>query len=209
MSERHIDVIERHWKAGSILSTSKKAKSANPKTGRSFLTITAEAMLRDGSDTAYRQFVQDCLAFSARLNSVRDGYARIMGVTGAQYMIMISIAHLGKKGDVSVSDIASHLHQSNSFVTNETNKLVKEGLVEKQKDEIDRRRTKLFITPEGWQRFEQLSSIQPEVNNIHFGCLTAETFDQIRTIMPQLITSTDRALSLLRHRIDEVEADRK
>ena len=193
----------------SNLPSSEDSKAKHQKSGRSFLTITADAMLRDGSDSAYRQFVQDCLAFSARLLSVRDGYARIMGVTGAQYMIMISIAHLGKKGDVSVSDIASHLHQSNSFVTNETNKLVKEGLVEKQKDEIDRRRTKLFVTPEGWQRFEQLSSIQPEVNNIHFGCLTSKTFDQIREIMPQLITSTDRALSLLRHRIDEVEADQK
>lgn len=186
---------------------SRERNSVEHKSERSFLTITSEAMLRDGSDFAYRQFVQDCIAFSARLLTVRDGYARVMGVSGPQYMIMISVAHLGKKGDVTISEIAKHLHQSSSFVTNETNKLVRENLVEKQKDEIDRRRTNLAITSEGWQRFDRLSTIQPEVNNVHFNCLTSETFDQIRNIMPQLITSTERALSLLTHRISELETD--
>lgn len=202
--ERH-ETHKQHTKAEQILPISKKTQSEQQTSGRSFLTITSDEMLRDGSDNAYRQFVQDCLAFSARLLAVRDGYAKIMGVSGPQYMIMISVAHLGKKVDVTISDIAEHLHQSSSFVTNETNKLVKENLVRKDKDDIDRRRTFLTITQEGWQRFDQLSTIQPEVNNIHFGCLTTETFDQIRTIMPQLITSTDRALSLLRHRISELQ----
>lgn len=73
-------------------------------------------------------------------------------------------------------------------------------------DEVDRRRTILEITPEGWQRFDRLSKIQPEVNNIHFECLTSEKFDQMRETMPQLVKSTDRALSLLRHRISELES---
>ena len=103
--------------------------------------------------------------------------------------------------------LAYHLTLSSSFVTNEINKLVSEDLIEKRKDESDRRRTNLPITAEGWQRFDKLSAIQPEVNNVHFGSLTSETFDQIRTIMPQLVSSTDSALSLLRHRIAETGSD--
>ena len=56
------------------------------------------AALWDEVDFVRDQFVYDCIAFSARLLAIRDGYAKVMGVSGPQYMIMISVAILGPAG---------------------------------------------------------------------------------------------------------------
>ena len=88
------------------------------------LTVNASQLLVDGSDLEFRQFVHDALAFSSRLQAVRDGFARLLGLTGIQYTILISIYHLEFEQRVGINTIAAHLHLSGTFVTTETNKLV-------------------------------------------------------------------------------------
>ena len=162
-------------------------------------TVSREELLVDGSDVAFRQFVHDSLGLAVRLLAVRDGFAKFLGVSGPQYTVLISVAHLAERGPVTVSDIAKHLHLSGSFVTTESNKLAKLGLLSKLPDPEDRRRVLLDVTDEGDRRLRELAEIQAEVNDVHFGSLTAKTFDQARTIMPELLESTDQALSLLDH----------
>jgi DNA-binding MarR family transcriptional regulator len=162
-------------------------------------TVNRDELLVAGSDFEFRQFVHDSLGFSARLLAVRDGFAKLLGISGPQYTILISVAHLAERGPVTVSGIANHLHLSGSFVTTESNKLAKLGLVSKVTDEDDRRRVLLEVTEAGNQRLHELGEIQAQVNDVHFGCLTRETFDQVRAIMPELVESTDKALSLLDH----------
>lgn len=169
------------------------------KARRAPLTVSRPELLQDGSDDAFRGLVHDSLAFAARLQAVRDGYARLVGVTGPQYTILISIARLSKHEDVSVSSVADHLRLSGSFVTNEVGKLVAAGLVAKAPDPVDRRRVMLEITEAGWARFDRLSAIQAQVNDVHFGCLSRDDFRELRRMMADLVVSTDQALSLLNH----------
>lgn len=165
--------------------------------GTAHLTVTRPELLMDGSDTEFRKLVHDSLAFAARLVAIRDGYGSIMGITGPQYTILISIAHLNRSGDVSVSSVAEHLHLSGSFVTNEIGKLIRLGLVEKTQDANDRRRVLLTVSPRGWERFQELAAIQSRVNDVHFSCLSREDFVQLRRIMSELVDCTDQALMLL------------
>jgi DNA-binding MarR family transcriptional regulator len=162
-------------------------------------TVSRDELLIDGSDFEFRQFVHDSLGFAARLIAVRDGYAKVIGLSGPQYTILISIAHLAARGPVTVSAVANHLYLSGSFVTTETNKLVRSGLVTKSTDPADRRRVLLAPTSEGARRLRALAKIQVQVNDVHFGRLTKKTFDQLRVLMPQLLEPTEQALSLLDH----------
>ena len=100
---------------------------------------------------------------------------------------------------MTVSAVANHLYLSGSFVTTETNKLVRSGLVTKSTDPDDRRRVLLAPTLEGARRLRALAKIQVQVNDVHFGRLTKKTFDQLRMLMPQLLEPTEQALSLLDH----------
>lgn len=169
---------------------SKKRPQAAP-------TVTDPGLLEDGSDLAFREMVHDALAFSSRLEAVRSGFARLIGLTGIQYTILISISHLQYEQDVSISTIATHLHLSGAFVTNETNKLTAEGLVEKFQDPDDRRRVILRTTPEAQAKLARLAAVQSQVNNEHFAPLAHGDFQTFKRLISELVDSTDRALALL------------
>ena len=101
----------------------------------------------DGSDRAFRQFVHDTLAFSARLQAVRGQLGAVIGLSGTQYTVLIAIAHLsGTDEKIGVNQVAEHLHFSGAFITIEINKLVSNGLVEKETDAEDRRRVILTLS---------------------------------------------------------------
>lgn len=161
------------------------------------LTVNAGQLLNDGSDLHFRRFVHDALAFASRLQAVRDGFARLIGLTGVQYTILISIHHLQFEQRVGISTVAEHLHLSGTFVTTETNKLVALGLVEKSRDAQDGRRINLRTTDKARERLSRLADVQSHVNDAHFAPLSAEDFQRLRHLMPALVASTDRALRLL------------
>lgn len=161
-------------------------------------TVSNPTFLTDGTDHAFRRMIHDSLAFAARLEAVRDGFARLVGITGVQYTILISVYHLQFDENVSVTRVADHLHLSGAFITNETNKLVRLGLLEKETDPADRRRSILRTTPEAQRRLARLSEVQREVNDEHFAPLAqADAFARFRETMGELVESTDRALALL------------
>ena len=161
-------------------------------------TVTKAAFLANGNDRAFRQMVHDSLAFAARLEAIRDGFARLIGLTGVQYTILIAVNHRQFEQKVSVSGVASHLHLSGAFITNETNKLVRLGLLIKEQDPDDGRRLVLRTTAEAQDRLAQLTEVQSEVNDEHFAPLADDdNFEIFRHMMSSLVDSTDRALALL------------
>src|SRR5258708_12013150 len=104
-------------------------------------TVTRPELLIEGSDWAFRQFVHDTLAFSARLQQVRGQLGQVIGLSGMQYTVLIAIAHLRAVDEkVGVNLVADHLHFSGAFITIEINKLVAAGLLEKEPDPQNQRR---------------------------------------------------------------------
>lgn len=161
-------------------------------------TVARKEFLKDGDDLAFRQMVHDSLAFAARLQAIRDGYARLIGISGVQYTILIAVYHLQFDENVSVTRVAEHLHLSGAFITSEINKLVRTGLLEKFQDSDDGRRLILRTTPKSQKRLSRLAEVQSEVNDEHFAPLaTGEAFDTFRHFVADLVVSTDRALALL------------
>ncbi len=161
-------------------------------------TVTRKELLKDGDDLAFRHMVHDSLAFAARLQAIRDGYARLIGISGVQYTILIAVYHLQFDENVSVTRVAEHLHLSGAFITSEINKLVHTGLLEKFQDPDDGRRLILRTTPKSQRRLSRLAEVQSEVNDEHFAPLaTGNAFDTFRHIVADLVGSTDRALALL------------
>jgi DNA-binding MarR family transcriptional regulator len=163
------------------------------------LTVTREELLVDGRDDEFRAMVHAALAFSARLNSIREGYAQYVGLTGPQYTILVSIQHLQEAKDIGIKHIADHLSLSGTFVTTETGKLEEAGLVAKSKGKVDKRRVSLRTTPAGDALLGRLNALQRQVNDIHFGSLSRAEFQTLCKVMPEMVASSDAGLSLLRH----------
>jgi DNA-binding MarR family transcriptional regulator len=161
------------------------------------LTVTKPELMPGGGDALFRKFIHDFLAFSARVNQCRAGFGERLGISGIAYTTLITIAHLqGEKG-VGVSQIAEHLHLSGAFVTIEVSKLVGADLVKKRVNKSDRRRVLLTVTPKARRLLDDLASVQAPVNDALFGCLSSGAFEQLASMMADLVPCGDEAVSML------------
>jgi DNA-binding MarR family transcriptional regulator len=162
-------------------------------------TVTRKDLLVGDSDETFRQLVHGLLAFSERLMAVRQGFGQVLGLSGVEYTVLISIVHLQAHARVSVNTIASHLHLSGAFVTTVTNQLERKGLIRKSRDPDDRRRAVLTTTPRGQQLLARLAPLQQQVNDALFEPLTREQFRELAGRVDALVASADRALALLEY----------
>ena len=161
------------------------------------LTVSRAALLADGDDRRFRHFVHDTLAFAARIQAVRSGFAGLVGLSDAGYSILISVSHLQDGDGVGINGIAEHLHLSGAFVTIEVGKLVKRGLIDKEIHPDDRRRVLLTLTAAGRAALAALAPMQRQVNDTLFESLSTDDFRRLAVIMGTLTACGDRALSLL------------
>lgn len=187
--------------ANSDTSLASAADSATPGEVKRRPTVGRDALLRDGSDAAFRGFVHGLLAFTARLEATRNGLGELVGLSGPQYTILISIAQLEEAGDVNVSTVAEHLHYSGAFVTLEVGRLVKEGLVAKRPSTEDRRRVRLSVTTAGHELLAGLAPTQSRVNDVLFSALSARDLDRILALLPGLVEGGDAATSLISYEL--------
>jgi DNA-binding MarR family transcriptional regulator len=170
------------------------------------LTITNPACLVDGSDTEFRHLINGLLPFAARLLSIRDGFGSLVGLTGIQYSILVSILHLAEE-DVTVNRLADHLHLSGAFVTVETGKLKKLGLVDKRAHPDDKRKIRLTVTVNGNRILKELVHTQQRINNVLFEDVTKSEFKALCTVIDRLVSNGDRATLDLSHMIARQERE--
>lgn len=163
------------------------------------LTVSRPALLRNGSDAEFRALVHGMLAFAARLQGVRDGFAALLGLTGIQYSILISISHLQREGEVPVTAVANQLHLSGAFITIETGKLLRLGLITKLQDLNDRRRVCLRVTRQGRELLSRLASVQVPVNDVLFEFLSPRQFRALGRMIDRIVSCGDHALSLMHY----------
>ncbi|GAB3626602.1 MarR family transcriptional regulator [Pandoraea terrae] len=163
------------------------------------LTITHPACLIDGSDTEFRHLINGLLPFAARLLSVRDGFGSLIGLTGIQYSLLRSVTHLAEKGDVTVNQLADHLHLSGAFVTIETNKLKTLNLIDKEQNPEDRRKMRLTVTAAGAKLLRELTPSQQHINDVLFDGISRTEFKVLCAVVDRLVNNGDRATLELGH----------
>src|SRR5687768_7473442 len=135
-----------------------RARKKNPP-----LTVSRPPLLVRGSDVEFRQLIHDLIAYGHRLDACRDAFAAIIGVSGAQYEILM----LASRADgLSVGEVAARLHRSGAFITIEANKLVERGILAKASDPADGRRVLLKINSKSVQLLERLAPYQRRVNDV-------------------------------------------
>jgi len=160
------------------------------------LTVSRPELLANGDDSMFRHLVHDLLAFSVRLEAVRERFGRYLGLTGIQYTILISVNHLQGEDGVGIKAIADHLGLSGAFVTIETGKLIRQGLLTKRPNPTDRRRVLLKVSAEGEGQLAALAPMQREINDAIFESLDAAGFDALTAQAADLRKGADRALAL-------------
>jgi DNA-binding MarR family transcriptional regulator len=174
-----------------------KRSTAQHRSSRPPITARPE-LLVDGSDREFRQFVHNLFSFLSLHTAIRDCYAACLGLAGPQYTILLCIQHLAADGPVNIRDVAEHLRLSGSFVTIETNKLEKAGLISKKRDSRDRRAVSLIVNPAGDALLNSIAPVRRKVSNVQFASLSSKEFQIMAPLVKGLIPCGERALNLLK-----------
>ena len=160
-------------------------------------SVSRTVLLDQGSDYRFRQLVQDTLAVSSRFQSIREEFGRTAGLTGPQYSLIVAISHLAEsEGGTTVSQLASHLHVSGTYVTAEANKLEGAGLLLRTPNPNDKRSVLLKLTKSGLELLDQMIPMIRRINDEIFRDLTRTEFELLVRLMSALAHSAADALAL-------------
>jgi DNA-binding MarR family transcriptional regulator len=166
-------------------------------TRRPPLTVSRRALLAGGSDAPFRELIHNLIAYGHRLDACRDAFAALIGVSGAQYEILM----LASRADgLSVGEVAQRLHRSGAFITIEANRLVQRGILAKASDPADGRRVRLGVTAKGRALIARMAPHQRRINDVLFECLDGRRFAQLRALAAELVACGDRAVAMLEWR---------
>src|SRR5437868_9222386 len=164
-------------------------------------TVSRTALLVEASDGEFRGLIHDLSAYGHRLDACRDAFAEIVGISGAQYEIVMLVSRAS--GLLSVGEVATRLHRSGAFITIEANKLVARDILEKVSDPDDGRRVLLRPNAKSRELLERLAPFQRRINDQLFDRLDARRFRQLRQLAWDVVESGDRGVSMLEFMLHE------
>src|ERR1041385_7299403 len=110
------------------------------------LTTSRPALLSNGRDRQFRHLIHALFGFAAHHERIRSGHAKVIGLAGIEYTVLIAISHLSQDGDVNVKTVADHLYLSGAFITAVAGRLAQRGFILKRIDSGDRRRVTLTVS---------------------------------------------------------------
>jgi DNA-binding MarR family transcriptional regulator len=187
------------------MSTDRASRAERSPTAFTFgPTVSIPAVLDGavGTDRAFRRLLYDISVAAAHIESAREYLAGRLGVTSPQYNMLMVIARNERPTGISVSDVASHLHVSNTFVTTEIKKLVRSGLVAKEPNPADARSVLLRLTPQGVARVKALEPDLLFVNDRLFEHISKQDFGHLSRIVSGLIGDFARTVAILKAMAD-------
>ena len=136
-------------------------------------------------------------AISDRLGFLLARHGRIMnvrlrqalGVTGLGPLHAATLMRLAKVGATSQQELIEVLATDASALVAILNNLEGDGLVERRRDPIDRRRHIVEITPDGVTAVCAVERAVAEVEHDAFAALTADEIEQLHTLLSRLRTA--------------------
>jgi len=163
------------------------------------LTASKPELLDKESDRTLRGVLYDYFAFGRSLDAAREIFGSFAGLSSTQYLILIALKNSTAEEAMGINQVAERLYLSGAFVTNEVNKLVFDGLIEKSPHPDDGRRVQLALTKDGISLLIRLAALQRPVNDALFGMLTREEFKMLSQLLSRLASNADNALKLAEH----------
>jgi DNA-binding MarR family transcriptional regulator len=169
-------------------------------------TVSAKALLIDGSDRAFRRMIHTLMAITNEVDALRAGYAKLIGISPPQHELLMLIYRTNEGEGITVGDLAGLVKLSSAFVATETNKLSGIGYIEKVADKVDRRRVILRVTTLGREKLAFLSAYQRQVNDVLFGCFNAKEFRNFSEYIDRVLPCSESAAELVMKLAREHEA---
>ena len=117
---------------------------------------------------AIRRFSWEIASISAHLEELRHFWAKTLGISGPQWMIVVALADHDQGDGVAVNVVSKMLHVDPSFVTTQSKLLEKKGFVRRKTAVEDARIVKMSLTDKTTKHLANLASQQEALNQFIF-----------------------------------------
>jgi MarR family transcriptional regulator, organic hydroperoxide resistance regulator len=127
-----------------------------------------EAAQAKKDQNAIGRFSWEIASISAHLEELRHFWARTLGISGPQWMIVVALSDLDQGEGVAVNVVSKMLHVDPSFVTTQSKLLEKKGFVRRKPSIEDARIVKMSLTDKTLKHLANLATQQEALNEFIF-----------------------------------------
>jgi DNA-binding MarR family transcriptional regulator len=168
--------------------TRSTARTETPRTSDGPSRKAANDLCQD----AFRRLLWEITSINVHLDQIRDFWARNLGVTGPQWMILMAVADLDQGHGVPVKDVSAALRVDPSFVTTQSKMLEKMSLLRRATSSEDARVVLMTLSEKARKHAANLSAKQELFSKFIFSEFSEAT---VRDLLSKL--------SLLENRLEK------
>jgi DNA-binding MarR family transcriptional regulator len=141
-----------------------------------------------------RRLLWDIASINVHLDEIRDFWAKTLGISGPQWMILMALADLDRGQGVPVKDVSTMLHVDPSFVTTQSKILEKNGFTRRIASKDDARVVLMSLSDKASKQISNLSARQELLNQFIFAEFDARALkdvtDQLASLRKRLEKAT-------------------
>ncbi len=151
----------------------------------------------DTNQDIVRQFVWDIASINVHLDEIRHFWAKELGISGPQWMILMAIGDLDRGIGVAVKDVSAMLHVDPSFVTTQSKMLEKNGFMRRIPSTADARVVLMSLSDKASKRIATLSSRRDHLSQFVFSGFDEATLKDIGDQLSALKGRLEKATLML------------
>ena len=140
-----------------------------------------------------RRFAWQIASISVHLEELRHFWAKTLGISGPQWMIIVALSDLDQGDGVPVNAVSKMLHVDPSFVTTQSKLLEKKGFVRRKPSNEDARIVKMSLTDKTCKHLASLASQQEALNDFIFAEFGAQELDELTDKLAALKKRLEKA----------------
>src|SRR6201997_4659768 len=126
-----------------------------------------------------RRFIWEIASINVYLEELRQFWAKALGISGPQWMILMALADLDQGDGVPVNVVSKKLHVDPSFVTTQSKLLEKKGFIRRKPSSEDARIVKMSLTDKTYKHLASLAAQQESLNEFIFAEFSAGEVDEL------------------------------
>jgi DNA-binding MarR family transcriptional regulator len=137
-----------------------------------------DVLVRKNQDVI-RRFAWEIAAISVHLEELRHFWAKTLGISGPQWMMIAALSDLDQGDGVPVNAVSKMLHVDPSFVTTQSKLLEKKGFVRRKTSSEDARIVRMSLTDKTYKHLASLASQQEALNEFIFAEFGGRELDDL------------------------------
>jgi MarR family transcriptional regulator, organic hydroperoxide resistance regulator len=172
----------------------RRGERDNPAAGSSRLDANRTVPHAGRDYDLSHQVIWDFVSISNHLEDIRRAWAKLFGISGSQWLILMAINDLDCGGGVSVGDVSQKIHAVSTFVTTQTKILERMGLVDRKPSPSDARVVLMSVSASARSKITELAPRWDALHDYIFRDFDAAMLHDVQEKLDMLKRRTKAAI---------------